>query len=280
MRSPGGRRFGRSALQDTTIHAPSLTATAQASYGRVLLRLQWPFVASATIVRVDPDGATSPVRNVEPGLVASVWVGYDHEAPLDAAVTYRATTTDPSGAGIAVTSEATTVDSGGRAWLKHPGKPGLNRRVKVRENGKRQAPARRGVHRPTDRPDPVVISQPRQSDSRVVVLQTDGTWADQTALDELLADGAVLLLQTPAAWGGESLYASVDTADVEPLDVLNGTMWERRYTLPYDVTKRPPGAATGAYGVTCADVLSAYLTCAALLAGEATCADLATQPGP
>jgi hypothetical protein len=230
--------------------ADGLTATPQAGLARVLLRLEWAGTTLADIVRVHPDSTTSPVRNAEPAYVNTTWVGYDHEAPLDTTVTYRA-----SSVGVVLTdlvSSAVNLASGPLCWLKHPGKPWLNRTVRLRELGPRVAPARRGVLRPLDRADPIIIHTTRSSDSGYIVLNL-ATVAERSVMAEMLADGAALLLQTPASWGGESLYISVDTTDLRPV-MQWGPDPLRRLSLPFDVMGRPPGAAGGPAGLRWDDV--------------------------
>ncbi|HET8684968.1 MAG TPA: hypothetical protein VFM54_24310 [Micromonosporaceae bacterium] len=255
-----------------------LTVVADPDRARTRVELYWPGVRTAQVVRVDAGGTEHPVRGGEPALVCTGWARYDHEAPLDQAVTYRATSDQATGAQCS--SAPVALASQGRAWLKHPTRPHLSRVVAVREMRTRAQAARRGVARPEDRPDPVVVHQVRATSSGSVLLQTDGTWADQTALAQLLADGAPLLLQTPATRGGESLYISVDTTDVDPLDPMLGTELLRRFVLPFDTLERPPGQATGPADAQYAGVATAYHTYGAVPAGEATHLDLAMTPGP
>lgn len=83
--------------------APTLTATAQSTAGstpvaRVLLVLTWPGIQTATIQRLDPDGTWRNVRNAEPVACIGSCAMFDHEAPLDQPVSYRATSPQGSGA--------------------------------------------------------------------------------------------------------------------------------------------------------------------------------------
>ena len=72
--------------------APTLTAAVQ-QFERVLLTLNWAGIQKATITRLDPDGVS---RNVRTGAVddSLVCLGscavFDHEAPMDQAVTWQA----------------------------------------------------------------------------------------------------------------------------------------------------------------------------------------------
>jgi hypothetical protein len=79
--------------------AATLTATVQ-QQTRVLLTLTWPGISTATIQRLDPDGVLRNVRTdrSDDTLVClGSAVTFDHEAPLDQAVTYQAVS--PQGAG-------------------------------------------------------------------------------------------------------------------------------------------------------------------------------------
>lgn len=77
--------------------APTLTAAVQ-QQTRVLLTLTWPGIQTATIQRLDPDGVLRNVRNAEPIVCLGSCAVFDHEAPLDQAVTYQATSPQGSGA--------------------------------------------------------------------------------------------------------------------------------------------------------------------------------------
>jgi len=253
-----------------------LTATVD-NYARVRLDIYWPDVRYAAIHRLDADGTTSPVRNTEPLLLATAAVLYDHEAPLDQTCTYRIAPADDLDTywdSDPVTPTAAT------DWLKHPLKPYLSRPVHLHRMGPRQLPARRGVARPIDRPDPIVVHQERATDQGSLTIQTDGTWAENDALRALLADGAPLLLQQRAVLGEGQLYISVDTASMALLDDKSGWMFRRNWTLPFDVIARPPGSASGPYGVGYDQAATAYLTYEHLAAGEPTYLDLAATPGP
>lgn len=253
-----------------------IAATVQATYARVRIDIYWPDVRIATLTRLDADGTSSPVRNCEPLLLNTSAVVFDHEAPLDRACSYRIS---PYGdASVYWDSDPVTLTVSG-PWLKHCFKPALNRPVHVHRIGPRSLPARRGVARPIDRPDPIVTYQTRATDQGALTLQTDGTWAENDAIRALLADGAPLLLQQPASLGEAQLYISVDTVGLELLDdgMAVAPFW-RNITIPFDVTTRPPGTAAGPYGVTYADAAAHYLTYEHLAAGEPTYADLAATP--
>lgn len=254
------------------------TATVDNTKARVRLDLFWPDVRTATITRLDADGTTSLVRNADPVQLCTRAVLYDHEAPLDTTFTYRVTPSDDTS--VYWDTDPVTLVSNGLVWLKHPFKPALNRTVHVYALPDRALGARRGIARPIDRADPIVVYQTRTTDTGSLVLQSDGTWAENTALRALFADGAPLLLQQPSTLGEGQLYIAVDTLGLRLLDEQAAWMYQRNWTVPFDVITRPAGRAAGAAGATFADAAAAYPTFAHLAAGEPTFTDLATQPGP
>ena len=259
------------AVGTTLAFGPELTATVDA-YTRIRLDLYWPDVRTATITRLDADGTTSPVRNAEPLLLNTAAVLYDHEAPLGRPCIYRASPTGDSS--VYLDSDPVTVDST-VPWLKHPFKPALSRPVHISSIGPRSLPARRGVARPLDRPDPIVVHQPRATDAGVLAIQTDGTWAENDAIRALLADGAPLLLQQPTSYGEAQLYISIDTAGLGLLDDEFALMFNRNITLPFDVTGRPPGTAAAPRGLSYADLAATYLPYEHLAAAKPTYLDVA-----
>ena len=89
--------------------APTLTAAVQ-QQTRVLLTLNWPGIQTATIQRLDPDGVLRNVRNAEPVTCLGSCAVFDHEAPLDQAVTWQAYVS--AGGQIAFDTFTRTVASG------------------------------------------------------------------------------------------------------------------------------------------------------------------------
>ena len=255
---------------------PELTATADV-YTRIRLDLYWPDVRTATITRVDADGTSSPVRNAEPLFLPTSTVVYDHEAPLDQTCYYQVTSTEA--AGVVGVSDPVAVSSGGRSWLKHVYRPALNRAVHLHAMPARTPGARRGVARPIDRPDPIVVHQIRSTDSGSVVIQTDGLWSENVAIRDLLADGAPLLLQQTAVLGEGNLYISVDAVGLALLDEQAGWLHRRNWTLPFDVIARPSGTAAGPYGISHDDVAAAFMTHEHVAAAVPTYTDLAAGHG-
>lgn len=105
--------------------APTLSAVVQ-QQTRVQLVLTWSGIQTATIQRLDPDGVLRNVRNAEPVVCLGACVAYDHEAPLDRAVTYQATSPDGTGT-VLSDAFARTVSGGwgnadtGQTWTLNQG---------------------------------------------------------------------------------------------------------------------------------------------------------------
>lgn len=259
------------AVVTSLFFGPEIAATVD-NYTRVRLDIYWPDVRSALVTRLDADGTSSPVRNAEPLLLNTAAVLYDHEAPLDRACTYRVSPADD--ASVYADSDPVTPTSAS-SWLKHPFKPALNRPVHLHRMPPRALPARRGVARPIDRPDPIVVHQTRSTDAGQVVIQTDGTWAENDAIRALLADGAPLLLQQRGVLGEGQLYISVDTAALGLLDERQGLTYRRNIALAFDVISRPPGTAAAGVGLSYADLAATYPTYEHLAAAKPTYLDVA-----
>lgn len=253
---------------ENNLFGATITAAADTAHARVRVDVYWPPVTIAEVYRVHEDGSEHLVRGGDPALVCTNWARWDYEAPLDQTFTYRVTDGTASWA-----SEPVTLESDGQAWLGHPHRPYLNRPVNVREMPPRQPGTRRGIARPLDRPDPIVVHQTRQTDTGSVVLRAD--WDDVQAIRAMLADGAPVLLRLPAAWGGEALFISVDVANFERQALRLGSHLTHFVTLPFDVVTRPDGAELGGDGESYDDLADAYHTYNALAAGEPSYVDLA-----
>lgn len=252
--------------------ATTLTATAQPTYGRVQLQLTFTTVTSASVYRVHTDGTVWPVRGANPVAVLSTsGVGaviYDHEAPLDQPLTYRATSGATTFSSSSVTVPSDTGDLRSRAWLTHPLQPALSRLVTVTAVGPRTRAARRSVLPIAGSADPVAVTDLRLSPTGEIIVLTS-TAAEATALQALLADGAVLCVRCPASWGSWWFYAVIgDTGDEAAAGHAADTSVE--WHLPYAAVAATAGTAYGPVGVTYADINAAYATYALLNAGEAS----------
>ncbi|MGZ0147135.1 hypothetical protein ACXJJ3_08695 [Kribbella sp. WER1] len=249
--------------------ADTLTATLFPATTRASVSLSWtstPVPATATIQRVNGDGTIVPVRGADPAtLVAGAWVGDDYEAPLDSPFYYQATSTDRPG--VTITSPTYTMDSGGKTWLKHPGRPFLNTVVEVASGPDLTRPVAQGVFEVLGRSRPIAVTMMRGSERGEIVLNTH-TDADRVAIIGLLEDGEPLFLSTPAGYGMGSVYVAVGEVAERRLTHIGSTA-DRQFTLPFTVVDRPPGTAL-ALGNSWSDVLGAYASWSQLLASEGT----------
>lgn len=250
--------------------ATALTATVQPAYGRVQLQLTFTTVTTATVSRVHADGTVWPIRGANPAQVLSTtgvgWVGYDHEAPLDQAVTYRATSGATTFSSSAVTVASNTANLGSWAWLTHPLQPALSRQILVTAIGARTRKGRGSVLPIVDSPDAVALTDTRLSPTGEIAVLTS-TLAEAAALEALLADGSVLCVRAPAFWGSFWFYAAIADATDEAA-AGNALDPAREWKLPYIAVAVPAGAAFGPVGVTYADINATYATYALLNAGE------------
>jgi hypothetical protein len=222
------------------LYGPYLTANADDSQARIRVDLYWPDVDSADVTRTDADAVTTDVRGGDPAVVCTHWARRDYEAPLDQLVFYNVSAAERPG--DAYSTGTLSVSGGGRHWLKAPLNPSLNMRVTVHERGNRSLPDRRGVLRPPQRTDPIVVYQLRGQDVGDAMELYAPDQATETAIRALLASGAPLLLQYPAQFGGESLYVSIGAAPVTPRIRLSADR-QQIIGIPFDSIGYPPGIA-------------------------------------
>lgn len=234
-----------------------LAATVDASRARVRVDLYWPGIRRATVERVHADGTAYEVRGGDPVRMLTAWARWDYETPLDAAFTYRATTTEADGAEI--TTGPVEIASNTLAWITHPTKPYLNRAWTIKSLDPRRRDSRAGALRPPLRKYPLVVHGVRGAPSGQITLRTDDT-ATVAALDELLDDNADLLLRLPAVWGGWNWYIAVGQTSGERADPGFGELLLETTALPFDVVGRPPGVDAGGTGNTYTDLGAAFQT--------------------
>jgi len=249
--------------------ADTLTATLFPATTRVSVSLSWtsaPVPATASVQRVNADGTVVPVRGADPAtLVAGAWVGDDYEAPLDEVFYYQATSVDRPG--VTITSPTYTMDSAGKTWLKHPGRPFLNSIIEVAAPPDLTRPVAQGVFEVLGRSRPVAVTMRRNSERGTLVVNTR-TDVDRSAILGLLDDGNPLFLSTPGGYGIGSVYIAVAEVTEHRRTVLGRTE-DRSFDLPFTVVDRPPGTAV-AVGNSWADVLAAYASWSQVLATEGT----------
>ena len=213
----------------------SLVATADATNAKVDLVLDWA-VGDVTIVRTDPDGTRVTVIGTEPATVTGgAWVGVDHTAPLDLAVTYEAS----SGDDIAVlVSNTVTVAGDGSMWLKHPTLHALNTRISLAETPERDRRLNVNVMAVLGREYPLAISDGRRNAPTAEMVMRTETLAEAANMRALLADGSPLLLMAPDGW-------DVGTVWIQPTETKE--KWLIRYmadprrvwTVGYATVGRP-----------------------------------------
>jgi hypothetical protein len=233
-----------------------VAAVADTSAGRVRVDVYWPGTQNATVDRVDAAGQVTPVRGGDPALMATHWARFDYEAPLDAPVTYQASSPERNGA--LDTSSAVTLDSDRRYWLKNVTSPYLNVRVRVKDPGDRNLADVRGILRPPERPDPIVVYQARRMDAGSISLYAADT-AEEQAIRALLADGGPVLLQYPGYAGGENLYLSVGAVGITSIIPKSADL-QRVIVLPFDSHLRTAGQADAGPDDSYADLGQRYST--------------------
>lgn len=226
-------------------------------------------LAQTTITRLDPDGSSVVVRTGDGGplpISAGIGLLYDYEAPFGAQVSY-ASLESP-----AVTSIQVTVDEA-QVWLIHPGVPTLSRPVRAAGISGRIRPVRRGVHYPMGRKHAVVQTDGQRKAPEYTLTVRTTTEDERLAIDTLLEDASVLLLNVPAdkGWGITAEYVAVGDSD-------EGRLFQyareprRHWTLPLLVVDRPAGGTTAAR--TYQDLLVGFATYADLAATHPTYYDV------
>lgn len=153
-----------------------------------------------------------------PGLSASVLAATvtvaDGECPLDVAVSYLLV--NPRFAGGRIASPASLLPSLDRTWLTHPGTPGVPRAVSVRETPVLERGIDRGVFRPMGRRRPVVITGSQRWAPSGTIGFNALSAADRAWLDQVLDDGAPLLLRTPGSYHFADRWLSLGAVSEDP----------------------------------------------------------------
>lgn len=203
-----------------------------------------PAYTEATVLRVNPDGRSSPVRTNDGGplvltTAGAVRVGllYDREAPYELPVTYT-TVENP-----ATVSSQVTVDET-RVWLIHPGVPELSMPIELRAESLQEETfvAAEGVFWPLGRAYPVVHTDgQRKAASSSLFIATD-TLTDMRRLEALVYDTSQLFLNVPQSlgFGFDSSYIAVSSVRKARLTDI-GSDPHRVVELPFQVVDRPSG---------------------------------------
>lgn len=196
----------------------------------------------------------------------------DGEAPFGQPITYVANTAAIS---------APVVLNVTRPWLINPGHPSLSMPITIANAGTRSRDLRQGVLWPLMRARPIVRTDGQRRAPTATITVRTSTITELDALDAILDDTSVLLLNVPLSnlWGLGAEYIAVGKVDEERL-VQVGASPHRHWTLPYQVTDAPLGGTgsgssyTG--GRTYADI-NADLT--STLGHAPTWAEVVTQYG-
>lgn len=235
-----------------------------------------PAYVEVTVIRVNPDGTTTPVRTADGNPLPLVTSGsnrvglmYDYEAPYGLGVTYT-TAEDP-----ATVSSQVVVDEA-RVWLIHPGVPELSQPITVAEFGPRVRRAERGVFWPMGRKYPIVVSDGQRKAPEFALSVFTATPGEMVALEALCDDVGALLLNVPVSkgFGVGAEYVSVGDLTEARLGRFAGEPG-RFWDLSCQVIDRPTGGSAAER--TFADLLS-FATFGDLQAAYDTFQDVLSGP--
>ena len=288
---------------------PTLTATAEPTFARVRLELDFSDTPAATYLHVHRGLAAAPAHGVTDvvrlhGVTADLtdafgtWtlkrasngraVFYDTELPLDTPVYYRADSSQAlSTAGA--NAGPVTIASDGAIWIKDPVRPAHDLMATVVRDpvdpacnpagglyfigfdGDNYSSAS-GRFNVEDSPYPIVASRPRREATSSLVLVTKQL-TDRDALKRLLMTGDPLLLQTPATWGYGDIYVDVAEVSVNRLARDHRKPW-RQWSLPFALVEQPVGLQFGVDGARWMDLCDVYATWGAITAAGKTWLDV------
>lgn len=231
-----------------------------------------PAINAVTVTRTDAGGNVGIVKTVdgEPlpliGSTTRSAIIYDYLMPYGVPVTYS-TTEKPLVTAAAVVNE-------GRVLLVHPGVPDRSMAVKVAGLGPRRRPVSRGVFRPLGRRNALTITDGQRKSAESVLELLTRTDAERQAVDDLIDDAGVLLLNLSPAhgWGIDPCYISLGESDEGRLVPGWGAQPMRVWSFPFVVVDEPEGGSQSQW--TWQDVMDAYPTWAALMAAQPTWADV------
>lgn len=220
-----------------------------------------PSVGTVTVQRTDPDGTTSPVRTTDgaplplSGGIANVT---DYELPYGYTVTYRVA----AGNNPSTTARLDVPD----VWLTAIGVPSQSQQIQLVRMASRQRAANRGLMQPIGRKNPIAISDGVRSGASGDLVVRTITDAQRRALDRLLDDSQVLLLNIPSVkdFGVDPCYVSIGETQEDRV-MRFGAEQRREWTLPYQIVDRPGGGSRAQYIY--ADLSAQYATYAAIPAG-------------
>jgi chitodextrinase len=231
-----------------------------------------------TVLRINPDGTTAPVRTPDGGPLALTVSGtsrtgllYDYEAPYGVAVSY--TTAEASG----TVSAAVTVDAA-QVWLVHPGLPSVSMPLEllVGSLDEETWDVQQGIFWPMGREFPIVHTDGRRKAPAGSVTAQITSVEELRYLRALTADTSTLLLNVPAYldFGVDTRYIAVGPVKVRrPSSIGSDPL--RAVDLPFQVVDRPVG---GTQAQRTLASFTVYPTLAALSAAYPDLAALAVGP--
>jgi len=234
--------------------------------------------STVTVVRLNPDGRTVPVRTPDGNPLILTTSGlnkvgliYDYEMPLGQIVQYS-TLEDPSSSSGEVSVASSQV------WLVHPGVPELSQPIEFRAGSfsEETLPVKQGVFYPMGRESPIVVSDgTRHSGESSFSIITE-TLPDLAAIRSLISDGGALLLNVPPAAGVDvdTAYIAVSDVTIRRMSTI-GSEARREVQMPYKVIARPSGGSQSQRVYV--DLLE-YPTYAALMAAYPTYLDVLAGP--
>lgn len=236
-----------------------------------------PAITSVNVVRKDAAGNASPVRTLDGNPLTlttsgSTRVGtvYDYEPFYGVPYTYS-TVEYPAGASASTTLASPYVR------LVHPADPSKSQVITVATWGNRTRKVNRGVFYPMGRSTPVVVTDGKRQAAEFELSVITQTAAEADALEDLVADGATLLLNIPAdkPWNRSPEYVSIGDMTETPFTRLSAELG-RTWTLPCTVTDRPAGGSQAQW--TLADVAATFASLNAVQAAYPTLNAVAFPP--
>lgn len=253
----------------------TITATPEATLGRMRLNISNTSGGSVYVFRRNALGVAA-VREAQVGLSGATLTVYDYEAQQGTAATdYIVTNVD----GVQQATVQVTVPDWG-SWLKAPGMPWLNVRVRPEKPGSETYGARRTVVEVEGSDYPVVLSQIRRAAAGDGVALACLSTAEVDSIRAVLASGDTVLLDTPGSWGFPWRYVNVGDVEVARVwdDGLGLDIGKRLVRLGGLVAAAVPTINVSiAQGVTYATVAAGYPSYAAIPPIRATYALLAAN---
>lgn len=234
-----------------------------------------PAITSATVTRTDNSGRTSIVRTSDGGPLPLVTSGttrvgtvYDYEAPYGVPVTYS-TSEQPANV------SASTTLSSNDVWLVHVGVPDRSLPIDLRasSSAEESRAVNAGVFYPMGRRNAVVISDGQRNGRQSSLVVSTDTLAEFDAIDSLVDDAGVLLLNVPQALGLGIATSYIFVQDVTYKRLSDiGSMPDRDIVMPYVVVDPPVGGSQAQWSWS--DVVTKYATWQDVLNANATWAAL------